>query len=222
MDLSLLAPGARRNEAVGLVQNRQGYALTKVDGQDVTINYHSSTDSEQPGYSRDAIGEFEVIANRFDASQGRSAGMLVNAVTKSGTNVFAGTFAGYFRDDTFNAADFVSKRVLPYSNQQLSGTLGGPRSSRIAFTSSAVMNMSTSLRPIRITVRILLSMSTCTFRPGYTSSWDDWTMNFRPLPACRCALRNSTICSMPVGIQPPTIPLPAAPGSEWHPSILRH
>src|SRR5216117_3113119 len=65
MDLSLLAPGARRNEAVGLVQNRQGYALTKVDGQDVTINYHSSTDSEQPGYSRDAIAEFEVIASRL-------------------------------------------------------------------------------------------------------------------------------------------------------------
>src|SRR5207247_2845198 len=104
----------------------QGYALTKVDGQDVTINYHSSTDSEQPGYSRDAIAEFEVIANRFDASQGRSAGMLVNAVTKSGTNTFAGTFAGYFRNDAFNAADFVAQRVLPYSNQQLSATFGGP------------------------------------------------------------------------------------------------
>src|SRR5207247_2414048 len=91
MDLSLLAPGARRNEANGLVQNRQGYSLTRVD-----------------------------------ASQGRTAGMLVNAVTKSGTNVFAGTFAGYFRDDRFNAADFVAKRVLPYSDQQLSGTFGGP------------------------------------------------------------------------------------------------
>src|SRR6266568_5426992 len=126
MDLSLLAPGARRNEAVGLVENRQGYGQTQVDGQDVSINYHSSPDSEQTGFSRDAIGEFEVISNRFDASQGRSAGMLVNAVTKSGTNVFAGTFAGYFRNDAFNAADFVAKRVLPYSNQQLSGTFGGP------------------------------------------------------------------------------------------------
>ena len=77
MDLTLLAPGARRNEAVGLVQNRQGYAQTKVDGQEVTVNYHSSPDSEQTGYSRDAIAEFEVVANRFDASQGRSAGMLV-------------------------------------------------------------------------------------------------------------------------------------------------
>src|SRR5512138_2431411 len=126
MDLTLLAPGARRNEAVGLVENRQGYSQTKVDGQDVSINYHSSPDSEQTGFSRDAIGEFEIISNRFDASQGRSAGMLVNAVTKSGTNSFAGTFAGYFRNDAFNAADFVTNRVLPYSNQQLSGTFGGP------------------------------------------------------------------------------------------------
>jgi Carboxypeptidase regulatory-like domain/TonB dependent receptor-like, beta-barrel len=126
MDLTLLAPGARRNESVGLVQLRQGYAQTKVDGQEVTINYHSAPDSEQPGYNRDAIAEFEVVANRFDASQGRSAGMLVNAVTKSGTNTLAGTFGGYFRSDKFNAADFVSKRVLPYSNQQISGTVGGP------------------------------------------------------------------------------------------------
>jgi hypothetical protein len=33
MDLTLLAPGARRNEGGGLVQNRQGYAQTIVDGQ---------------------------------------------------------------------------------------------------------------------------------------------------------------------------------------------
>src|SRR6058998_2048615 len=126
MDLTLLAPGARRNEAVGLVQNRQGYGVTNVDGQDVTINYHSSPDSEQSGFNKDAIGEFEVIANRFDASQGRSAGMVVNAVTKAGTNVYAVTFGGYFRSDKFNAADFVADKVLPYSNQQLSATFGGP------------------------------------------------------------------------------------------------
>src|SRR5882672_2059604 len=126
MDLSLLAPGARRNETIGLVQNRQGYASTKVDGQEVTVMYHSSPDSEQPGFNRDAIAEFEVVANRFDATQGRSAGMLVNAVTKSGTNTLAGTVGGYFRSDKFNSEDFIAHRVLPYSNQQTSGTLGGP------------------------------------------------------------------------------------------------
>ena len=126
MDLTLLAPGARRNEGGGFAQFRQGYSQTNVDGQQITINYHSQTDSEQPGFSRDAIAEFEVIANRFDATEGRSQGMIVNAITKSGTNTFAGTFGGYFRDDRFNAEDFITNRVLPYSNQQLSTTFGGP------------------------------------------------------------------------------------------------
>jgi hypothetical protein len=126
MDLTLLAPGARRNEGGGLVQNRQGYAQTNVDGQQITTNYHSTPDSEQPQISRDAIAEFQVVANRFDATQGRSSGMVVNAITKSGTNALTGTFGGYFRNDRFNAKDFILNRVLPYSNQQFSTTVGGP------------------------------------------------------------------------------------------------
>src|SRR5438093_2961627 len=126
MDLTLLAPGARRNEGGGLVQNRQGYAQTNVDGQQITTNYHSTPDSEQAQISRDAIAEFQVVANRFDATQGRSSGMVVNAITKSGTNSPTGTFGGYFRNDKLNAEDFILHRVLPYSNQQLSATVGGP------------------------------------------------------------------------------------------------
>ena len=134
MDLTLLAPGARRNEGGGMAQFRQGYSQTNVDGQQITINYHSQTDTEQPGFSRDAIAEFEVVANRFDATQGRSQGMIVNAVTKSGTNLFAGSFGGYFRDDRFNSKDFITHTVLPYSNQQVSTTFGGPiRRDRIHF-----------------------------------------------------------------------------------------
>ena len=134
MDLTLLAPGARRNEGGGMAQFRQGYAQTNVDGQQVTINYHSQTDTEQPGFSRDAIAEFEVVANRFDVTQGRSQGMVVNAVTKSGTNSFAGTIGGYFRDDRFNSKDFITDTVLPYSNQQVSTTFGGPiRRDRVHF-----------------------------------------------------------------------------------------
>src|SRR6185295_17316105 len=134
MDLTLLAPGARRNEGGGMAQFRQGYAQTNVDGQQVTINYHSQTDSEQPGFSRDAIAEFEVVANRFDATQGRSQGMIVNAITKSGTNQLAGSVGGYFRDDKFNSKDFLTHTVLPYSNQQTSATFGGPiKKDRIHF-----------------------------------------------------------------------------------------
>ena len=126
MDLTLLAPGARRNEGGGYVQNRQGYSQTNVDGQQITTIYHSGGDNEQPQMSRDAVAEFQVVANRFDATQGRSQGMVVNAITKSGTNTPTGTFGGYFRNDKFNAKDFIENRVLPYSNQQISATFGGP------------------------------------------------------------------------------------------------
>lgn len=125
MDLSILAPGSRNNEQSNIPQARQGYAQINIDGQQIT-HLIPGTDQNQPSYSMDAIAEFQLITNRFDATQGRSAGMMANAVTKSGTNTFAGTVSGFFRSDTWNAADFIQNRVLPYSNQQVSGTLGGP------------------------------------------------------------------------------------------------
>jgi hypothetical protein len=126
LDLTMLTPGARTNsvgEAPVLGDGRGTYQLN-VDGQQVT-NY-VQFNRANPRYSRDAIAEFEFVANRFDATQGRSMGVQVNAITKSGTNTPGGTLSGYFRDDAFNAPDFVAHKRLPYSNQQISGTFGGP------------------------------------------------------------------------------------------------
>jgi Carboxypeptidase regulatory-like domain/TonB dependent receptor-like, beta-barrel len=134
LDLTQLAPGARLNAAgnVPTVGDGRGTYQLNVDGQQVT-NYVQYS-RPNPQYSRDAIAEFEFVANRFDATQGRSMGVQVNAITKSGTNIPSGTFSSYFRDDRFNAADHVVTRVLPYSNQQISGTYGGPiRRDRVHF-----------------------------------------------------------------------------------------
>ena len=130
IDLAMLAPGNRVNAVTEApVANSNFNDSTfqlNVDGQQVTNLLVGGGQFGQPRYSRDAIAEFEFISNRFDATQGRSMGVQVNAVTKSGTNTPSGTVAGYFRSDQFNAADFIQHRVLPYSNQQLSGTFGGP------------------------------------------------------------------------------------------------
>ena len=135
MDLTVVAPGARGNAAdreTPTGNTTRGYFQVNIDGQQVTQNV--SGGYLQPGFSRDAIAEFEFLSNRFDASVGRSLGSSVNAITRSGTNTFAGTFSGYFRDDNFNAADPIAGRVLPYSNRQLGGTFGGPlRRDRIHF-----------------------------------------------------------------------------------------
>jgi hypothetical protein len=124
IDLTMLAAGARQNLSSDTPMGGAGNFQLNIDGQEVTNNMVQSFG--QPKFSRDAIAEFEFVANRFDASQGRSMGVQVNAITKSGTNTMAGTLSGYFRDDRFIAKDFVQKRVLPYQNQQFSGTFGGP------------------------------------------------------------------------------------------------
>ena len=124
MDLTLLAPGSRSNSSSEVPQDRQGFFQVSVDGQQQTLTVCCA--QNQPRYSRDSIAEFVISTNRFDATQGRTMGMMVSAVTKSGTNTFAGTFAGYFRDDKWNAKDFIQDRVIPYSDRQLSGTFGGP------------------------------------------------------------------------------------------------
>ena len=139
LDLTMLAAGSRINTVSSddlMPKASVGTSQLNVDGHQVTSTI-SATGFGQPHYSRDSIAEFEFVANRFDASQGRSAGVQVNAVTKSGTNTFTGSTAGYFRSDRWNASDFIVKRVLPYSNQQFSTTFGGPiRKDRIHFFAS--------------------------------------------------------------------------------------
>jgi Carboxypeptidase regulatory-like domain/TonB dependent receptor len=126
MSLALLAPGNRTNAQGSLpVQDRvdvREFQLN-VDGLQVTANLGTGNQSR---YSNDAIAEFQFISNWFDATQGRSSGVQVNAITRSGTNALAGTFVGNFRDSRWNSADPVLDTKVPYKNQQYSATVGGP------------------------------------------------------------------------------------------------
>jgi hypothetical protein len=134
LELTALAPGARGNAvSTAPLPRDNGAFQLNLDGQQVT-SIISASSFGQPQFSRDAIGEFQFITNRFDATQGRSYGTQVNAVTKSGTNKYSGSTFGYFRDDRFNSADFIVNRVLPYSDQQVGATVGGPiRKDRLHF-----------------------------------------------------------------------------------------
>ena len=126
--LSTLAPGMRANATdlgptTGERLGNREFQLN-IDGQEVSVAQGGNRG--QPRFSREAIAEFQYLSSRFDAKQGRSTGIQVNAITKSGANTASGSLSGYFRDDAFNAADFITGDVLPYSNQQVSVTYGGP------------------------------------------------------------------------------------------------
>src|SRR5947208_5999020 len=130
MALSLLAPGSRTNpSATGVaaqtpLPDRNGGEARdfqlNIDGQQVSADIGVGG---QPKYSQDSIAEFQFVANRFDATMGRSTGVQVNAITKSGTNQLTGLFRGNFRDSNWNAKDPVLGVKVPIKNQQYSFTL---------------------------------------------------------------------------------------------------
>ena len=122
MDLTMLARAAAR-----IVRRRaDGLGCVSAQPRRPASDQTRCAGFGQPRYSRDAIGEFEFVSNRFDASQGRSAGIQVNAITKSGTNTPGGTFSGYFRDDSSTRPTRWPARCSRTQNQQISTTFGGP------------------------------------------------------------------------------------------------
>lgn len=78
----------------------------------------------------DSLQEFIVQTSQYDASQGRVAGGVVAAVTKSGTDEFHGNVYEFFRNTDLDANNFFLNQSEvprpPYERNQFGGTLGGP------------------------------------------------------------------------------------------------
>jgi len=81
-------------------------------------------------YPLESIQQFNVLTQRYDAQFGRSAGGVINVVTKSGTNEMRGSWFTLFRDTAMNAQTETEKlSQLPkqdYRRYQYGGSLGGP------------------------------------------------------------------------------------------------
>lgn len=124
LELAMQVKGITAN-AVDTNPVRDRQFQLNLDGQEITQQV-AGGGFGQPRFSREAIAEFQVITNMFDITQGRSLGIQVQAISRSGTNNVDGAVYGYFRDDRLNAKDFVANRVLPYQNQQIGAAIGGP------------------------------------------------------------------------------------------------
>ena len=77
----------------------------------------------------DAIQEFKILTHSYAAEYGRSAGSVVNVVTKSGTNQLHGAAWEFNRDDALQARNFFAPQDQPkpkLKQNQFGGTVGGP------------------------------------------------------------------------------------------------
>ena len=75
----------------------------------------------------DAIQEYRVETNNYDAEYGKMSSGVISVVTKSGSNSFHGSLFDYWRDDVLNAEPWNSTvGNPPLRRNQFGGTFGGP------------------------------------------------------------------------------------------------
>lgn len=74
----------------------------------------------------DALAEFKVQTSNYSAEFGHSAGAVLNASIKTGTNHVHGDLWEYFRNDVLDARDFDALAIPKYRQNQFGATLGLP------------------------------------------------------------------------------------------------
>jgi hypothetical protein len=133
-DLLTLTPG------VSIVQGPDGDEITFAGQRGVFNNisldggdYNNGFFGEQMGGQRaavditlEAVKEFQVIATGANAEYGRTAGGVVNVITKSGTNQVNGSLFHYQRLEGLTSNTSDGKPLTDFHREQFGGTIGGP------------------------------------------------------------------------------------------------
>ncbi|MDR3792744.1 MAG: carboxypeptidase regulatory-like domain-containing protein [Terracidiphilus sp.] len=113
-------PGENAIAVNGARPDQIGYNLDGANNEDLMSNVNL------PFPFPDALQEFSVQTNSFDAQYGNNAGAVVNVVTKSGTNQFHGDLFEFVRNRAFNAKPYFADKKDPLKRNQFGGTIGGP------------------------------------------------------------------------------------------------
>ena len=133
-DLLTLTPG------VSVVQGPDGDEITFAGQRGIFNNisldggdYNNGFFGEQAGGQRaaiditlDAVKEFQVIATGAPAEFGRTAGGVVNVITKSGTNEIHGSLFYFQRLEALTGELSDGTTLEEFHREQFGGTIGGP------------------------------------------------------------------------------------------------
>ncbi len=139
LQLAQLAPGANEGTNHGVNGNdpRPNTENLVVNAQSETANNYmiDGMDSNDRIWglagvrpSVDAIQEVNTLTGQYTADLGRTAGAVVNVVTKAGANSIHGSAFDFLRNDVLDAKGYfaVGTKSPPFRMNQFGGSIGGP------------------------------------------------------------------------------------------------
>jgi carboxypeptidase family protein/TonB-dependent receptor-like protein len=133
-DLLTLTPGVSITQGpdgdeINFSGQRGIFNNISLDGGD----YNNGFFGEQVGGQRaaiditlEAVKEFQVVATGASAEFGRTAGGVVNVITKSGTNDFHGSIFHFQRHEALSSNTSNGQPLTDFHREQFGATLGGP------------------------------------------------------------------------------------------------
>jgi hypothetical protein len=124
--VTTFTPGTTNNNAYVVNGQRDDTNYFQLDGVS-DVNMEGSTLLAKPNI--DSVTEFKIQTSNYSAEFGRSAGSIVNVVTKSGTNDYHGTLWEFLRNNDLQARNFFltpAQMKPPLKQNQFGVALGGP------------------------------------------------------------------------------------------------
>jgi outer membrane receptor protein involved in Fe transport len=136
-NLAVLAPGTQLSYNTD--PTKPGQLVVQLNGgTGRNVNYvmdgGDNTDDTIGGalqnFNLEAVQEFKIQTMQYKAEYGRSSGGVLSVVTKTGTNDFAGSAYGFYRNDSLNSKTETEKLAgidkQAYDRWQYGAALGGP------------------------------------------------------------------------------------------------
>jgi hypothetical protein len=105
-----LGPGAFEGAQYSANGRNTGSNLFLVDGMYNVDDRTLSGSGSQTRMTIDTTAEFQVLTHEYGAEYGGSTGVVVNSITKSGTNAFHGRGAYYLQDSSLDATNYFLKQ----------------------------------------------------------------------------------------------------------------
>jgi hypothetical protein len=191
-----LGPGAFEGSQFSANGRNTGSNLFLVDGMYNVDDRTLSGSGSQTRMTIDTTAEFQVLTHEYGAEYGGSSGVVVNSITKSGTNAFHGRGAYYFQDSSLDGTNyFLKQQGLEKQDSGVKtalGQIGGPilrnkaffffNIERLLLNEAANLNFPESAAPLATSYSVALPIkSTNIFQRVDYQLNESHSLNFRAL-----------------------------------------